>query len=117
MKKIGIKVFSHQRNSINNENIENNEVLLKEKNKNNYVNSPEDIQESKQKQIISEKENNIPKRISSIPNNNIIIKNQPQEQNLEFGIIQCSSNQGVFSPFELSANDIDSKYKTWISSK
>ncbi|ORY86530.1 hypothetical protein LY90DRAFT_663181 [Neocallimastix californiae] len=67
--------------------------------------------------MVNENETIPSNEVQPISTINSIPKYQTHEQNLEFCMIQCSSNQGVFSPFKLSINNIDSKYKTWISSK
>jgi len=117
MKKISKKFFNYQKNSnknfkeVENKNIEN----LKKETEEYNEESSEKVQESEINSVMNETDFITPNEVIST---NITLPNyQLKEQNLEFGIIQCSSNYGTFSPFKLSDNNIDIKYKTWISSK
>jgi len=114
MKKISQIFSNYQKNS----NIDSNEVNKKyfeslKKETEEY--NEESMEESETNPTMNENEIIYPNDVQST---NITKPNyQLKEQNLEFGIIQCSSNQGTFSPFKLSVNNIDKKYKTWISSE
>eukprot|EP00833_Pecoramyces_ruminatium_P014368 jgi/Orpsp1_1/1188400/evm.model.d7180000064490.1 len=126
MKKISKKLFNSYHKNTKKNGLEKSTISLKKEQENIIKDSLEEIQDSEQNQIVNEEESiNSNEGQSIVANNNnnsnnnndTILGYQLQEQNLEFGIIQCSSNQGVFSPFKLSINNIDSKYKSWISSK
>jgi len=117
MKKISQKFFNFQKNSnknlkeIENKNFENLKKEAEEYNEDSH----EIVQESEINPVMNETDCISPTDVLST---NITKPNyQLKEQNLEFGIIQCSSNYGTFSPFKLSDNNFDKKYKTWISSK
>ncbi|OUM67561.1 hypothetical protein PIROE2DRAFT_4965, partial [Piromyces sp. E2] len=116
MKRISKKLFNYTSTKKNQENndFKNNITAVKKQSEEEYEDISENPQDTEQISEINEQEN-----ITSNNNiqNNIASKYQSHEQNLEFGIIQCSSNYGEFSPYELSANDIDKNYKSWISSK
>ncbi|ORX51359.1 hypothetical protein BCR36DRAFT_350935 [Piromyces finnis] len=107
MKKISKKLFNYNFSKKKQNNQDNGKEI--------EVDNFEKAQDTEQNTDINEKDNTEPNNITQTSQNSISLRNH--EQNLEFGIIQCSSNYGEFSPFELCANDIDKNYKSWISSK
>jgi len=90
---------------------------LKKENEENIEDIYEKVQDTEQTFDVNEQEDTAPNNKIRISQYSAPLEYQNHERNLEFGIIQCSSNYGEFSPYELSVNDIDKNYKSWISSK